>query len=153
MNQPSLRVGIPEATPPPGMALDGRPVAIFGMARSGIAMAEFLVDKGAVVTVFDEAGSHDFILDDPFARAEDAAGGSDALRAPMPGLVKMVRVSSGDSVQKGQALLVLEAMKMEHTISAPHDGIVADIVAEGAQVTDGTVLVRFEETAAVAEPA
>ena len=105
------------------------------------------------VTVFDEAGSHDFMLDDPFARAEDAAGGGDALRAPMPGLVKMVRAKSGEEVRKGQALLVLEAMKMEHTIAAPHDGIVAEIVEEGAQVTDGTVLVRFEETAAMTEPA
>lgn len=102
------------------------------------------------VTVFDETGSHDFTLDDPFARAEDAAGGGDALRAPMPGLVKMVRVQAGDTVQKGQALLVLEAMKMEHTIAAPHDGTIADIVAEGGQVTDGTVLVRFEEAAAPA---
>ncbi|MGN6469646.1 MAG: acetyl-CoA carboxylase biotin carboxyl carrier protein subunit, partial [Rhizobiaceae bacterium] len=45
----------------------------------------------------------------------------------------------------GQPLLVLEAMKMEHTIAAPHDGIVAEIAAEGGQVTDGTVLVRFRE--------
>ncbi|MHB2265866.1 acetyl/propionyl/methylcrotonyl-CoA carboxylase subunit alpha [Aliihoeflea sp. PC F10.4] len=105
------------------------------------------------VTVFDEAGSHDFVLDDPFARAEHAAAGGDALRAPMPGLVKMVRVESGASVTKGQALLVLEAMKMEHTISAPHDGVVADIVSEGTQVTDGTVLVRFEEEAQAVEPA
>ncbi|MCO6388598.1 acetyl/propionyl/methylcrotonyl-CoA carboxylase subunit alpha [Aliihoeflea sp. 40Bstr573] len=102
------------------------------------------------VTVFDASGSHDFALDDPFARAEEASGGGDALRAPMPGLVKMARVQPGDTVQKGQALLVLEAMKMEHTIAAPHDGIIADIVAEGGQVTDGTVLVRFEEAAAPA---
>ena len=67
------------------------------------------------------------------------------MRAPMPGLVKLVRAAKGDAVSKGQPLLVLEAMKMEHTIAAPHDGVIAEIVAEGAQVTDGTVLVRFEE--------
>jgi 3-methylcrotonyl-CoA carboxylase alpha subunit len=105
------------------------------------------------VTVFDETGSHDFVLNDPFARAEEAAGGGDTLRAPMPGLVKMVRVGAGDEVRKGQALLVLEAMKMEHMIAAPHDGVISDIVAEGSQVTDGTVLVRFEEAKEMAEPA
>ena len=75
----------------------------------------------------------------------DAATGGDALRAPMPGIVKLVRAEAGQSVTKGQPLLVLEAMKMEHTINAPHDGEVAEIVAEGAQVSDGTVLVRFAE--------
>ncbi len=67
------------------------------------------------------------------------------MRAPMPGLVKIVRAAAGDSVTKGQPLLVLEAMKMEHTIAASHDGVIADIVAEGVQVTDGVVLVRFVE--------
>jgi 3-methylcrotonyl-CoA carboxylase alpha subunit len=69
----------------------------------------------------------------------------DSLRAPMPGVVKIVRAAAGDSVTKGQPLLVLEAMKMEHSIAAPHDGIVADIAAEGAQVSEGTVLARFAE--------
>ena len=46
---------------------------------------------------------------------------------------------------KGQPLLILEAMKMEHTIAAPHDGEIAEIVSEGEQVTDGTVLARFAE--------
>ena len=72
------------------------------------------------------------------------------MRAPMPGLVKIVRAAAGDAVIKGQPLLVLEAMKMEHTIAASHDGVVAEIVAEGAQVTDGTVLVRFVEAEATA---
>jgi 3-methylcrotonyl-CoA carboxylase alpha subunit len=56
-----------------------------------------------------------------------------------------VRVAKGDAVIKGQPLLILEAMKMEHTIAAPHDGVIAEIATEGAQVTDGTVLVRFVE--------
>jgi 3-methylcrotonyl-CoA carboxylase alpha subunit len=51
-------------------------------------------------------------------------------------------------VAKGQPLLILEAMKMEHTIAAPHDGTIAEIATEGAQVSDGTVLVRFAEEAA-----
>ena len=86
------------------------------------------------------------------ARSDDAAAASGSLRAPMPGLVKLVRAAKGDTVIKGQALLILEAMKMEHTIAAPHDGVVAEIATEGAQVTDGTVLVRFveEQTASTA---
>ena len=63
----------------------------------------------------------------------------------MPGFVKLVRVAAGESVGKGQPLLVLEAMKMEHTILAPADGVVAEIVTQGAQVSDGTVLVRFAD--------
>jgi len=62
--------------------------------------------------------------------------------------VKLVRVQKGDAVIKGQPLLVLEAMKMEHGIGAPHDAVVAEIVGEGRQVTDGDVLVRFEATPA-----
>ena len=95
------------------------------------------------VSVFEGASVHTFRVPDPEIEVE--AGGGDSLRAPMPGLVKIVRVSAGARVVKAQPLLVLEAMKMEHTITAPHDGVIAEIAAEGAQVSDGTVLVRFEE--------
>ncbi|MEZ5810923.1 MAG: acetyl/propionyl/methylcrotonyl-CoA carboxylase subunit alpha [Rhizobiaceae bacterium] len=97
------------------------------------------------VTVFDGACGHDFEIPDPFAAAEDRGAG-DRLIAPMPGLVKLVRANVGDTVRRGAALLVLEAMKMEHTITAPHDGAIAEIAAEGAQVSEGTVLVRFAES-------
>ena len=103
------------------------------------------------VTVFDGPVGHTFVVHDPLARADEATVGGDSLRAPMPGLVKIVRAAAGDPVEKGQPLLVLEAMKMEHTISAPHDGTVASIVAEGAQVTDGTVLVTFAEEIGAAD--
>jgi 3-methylcrotonyl-CoA carboxylase alpha subunit len=97
------------------------------------------------VTVFDGAVGHTFQVPDPLARAEEALAGTGSLRAPMPGLVKVVRTAKGESVAKGQPLLILEAMKMEHTIAAPHDGVIADIAAEGEQVSDGTVLVKFVE--------
>ncbi|MER9213189.1 acetyl/propionyl/methylcrotonyl-CoA carboxylase subunit alpha [Mesorhizobium sp. M0663] len=97
------------------------------------------------VTVFDGAIGYGFAVPDPLARTDEAAAASGSLRAPMPGLVKLVRAARGESVIKGQPLLILEAMKMEHTIAAPHDGVIAEIAAEGAQVTDGTVLVRFAE--------
>ena len=70
------------------------------------------------------------------------------MRAPMPGMVKIVRAVAGEMVSKGQPLLVLEAMKMEHTITASHQGEIAEIVSEGAQVSEGAVLVRFVEAAA-----
>jgi 3-methylcrotonyl-CoA carboxylase alpha subunit len=97
------------------------------------------------VTVFDGPSGYTFSAPDPLARETDAASGAASLRAPMPGLVKIVRAAAGDMVTKGQPLLILEAMKMEHTIAAPHDGVITEIASEGAQVTDGTVLVRFRE--------
>ncbi len=98
------------------------------------------------VTVFSGATGYNFGVPDPLAKADDAGAGTGNLRAPMPGLVKVVRSGPGETVVKGQPLLILEAMKMEHTIAAPHDGTIAEIAAEGAQVTDGTVLVKFVET-------
>ena len=82
----------------------------------------------------------------PSPRRPTREAGTASMRAPMPGLVKVVRAAKGDAVIKGQPLLILEAMKMEHTIAAPHDGVIAEIATEGAQITDGTVLVRFEES-------
>ncbi|UVK44535.1 acetyl/propionyl/methylcrotonyl-CoA carboxylase subunit alpha [Mesorhizobium sp. AR07] len=105
------------------------------------------------ITVFEGAVGYTFAVPDPLARADDAAAGSGSLRAPMPGLVKLVRVAKGDAVIKGQPLLILEAMKMEHSIAAPHDGVIAEIATEGAQVTDGTVLVRFVEEQDASTPA
>lgn len=97
------------------------------------------------VTVFAGPSTHNFVVPDPFEQAEAHAAGGDALRAPMPGLVKIVRAAAGDTVIKGQSLLMLEAMKMEHTITAPHDGVIEEITEQGSQVTEGTVLVRFRE--------
>ncbi|WP_442578474.1 acetyl/propionyl/methylcrotonyl-CoA carboxylase subunit alpha [Mesorhizobium sp. ASY16-5R] len=98
------------------------------------------------ITIFNGAVGYDFAVPDPLDRADETeAAGS--MRAPMPGLVKLVRAGRGDVVKKGQPLLILEAMKMEHTIAATHDGEIAEIASEGSQVTDGTVLVRFVETA------
>jgi 3-methylcrotonyl-CoA carboxylase alpha subunit len=68
------------------------------------------------------------------------------IEAPMPGKVTVVEVSQDEKVVKGQRLLTLEAMKMEHALTAPFDGIVAELNArEGAQVSEGQLLVRIEE--------
>ena len=97
------------------------------------------------ITLFADGHAFDFAIPDPFERAADADETGSSMRAPMPGLVKLVRAARGDSVRKGQPLLILEAMKMEHSIFASHDGVIEAIAEEGAQVTDGTVLVRFAE--------
>ncbi len=63
----------------------------------------------------------------------------------MPGLIKSLAVEVGAVVAAGDVLVVLEAMKMEHALTAPRDGRVAEIpVALGGQVTDGTVMIRLE---------
>jgi 3-methylcrotonyl-CoA carboxylase alpha subunit len=73
----------------------------------------------------------------------DADGGS--LAAPMPGKVIAVMVKAGDKVHKGAPLLILEAMKMEHTIFSPGDGVVKEIhYAAGEQVPEGAELLRLE---------
>ncbi len=79
-------------------------------------------------------------------RAAGAHAESDGvLRAPMPGRVAGVLVELGQAVVKGQALLALEAMKMEHALIAPFDGVVAELgAAPGAQVAEGVTLVRIE---------
>ncbi|HXH16527.1 MAG TPA: acetyl/propionyl/methylcrotonyl-CoA carboxylase subunit alpha [Sphingomonas sp.] len=77
-----------------------------------------------------------------------AAGGAadGAILSPMPGRIIAVDVAAGDAVTKGQKLVTLEAMKMEHSLTAPFDGTVADLTAvEGGQVTEGTLLVRIEK--------
>jgi 3-methylcrotonyl-CoA carboxylase alpha subunit len=77
------------------------------------------------------------------AAAEDEAG--DVLTAPMPGRIVRQLIAAGDRVGRGAPLLVLEAMKMEHTIVAPGDGRIAALrYAEGDQVDEGAVLLDFE---------
>ncbi|HEY8947641.1 MAG TPA: acetyl/propionyl/methylcrotonyl-CoA carboxylase subunit alpha [Rhizomicrobium sp.] len=82
---------------------------------------------------------------DPFVAAESAGGASDRVTSPMPGKIVQLLVKPGEAVKKGQPLAVLEAMKMEHTLSAPADAKVASVdVAQGDQVNDGAIVVRFE---------
>ena len=101
--------------------------------------------KGDVISVFTGPGFH-FALVDPLARAVQGAAGGNLIEAPMPGLVKAVFVAQGERVAEGQPLAVLEAMKMEHTLTAGRDGIVAELLAEaGAQVEAGAALIRLEE--------
>lgn len=86
-------------------------------------------------------------LHDPLSHADEQdvehAGG---LTAPMPGKIIAVQVKAGDKVKRGEPLLVMEAMKMEHTISAPSDGTVKDVFfSVGEQVADAAVLISLED--------
>ena len=70
-----------------------------------------------------------------------APAGGQAINAPMPGTILKVNVQNGQSVKKGDVLMILEAMKMENEIMAPCDGTVAGVaVAQGATVDSGAVL-------------
>lgn len=80
------------------------------------------------------------------------AAGSGAIAAPMHGKVLSVAVAKGDKVAKGQRLMVLEAMKMEHALDAATDGIVAELsVAAGDQVAEGAQLILIKAEAAQAK--
>ncbi|MGQ4360179.1 acetyl/propionyl/methylcrotonyl-CoA carboxylase subunit alpha [Streptomyces sp. SAS_272] len=81
----------------------------------------------------------------------NAHAGADSLTAPMPGTVTVVKVAVGDEVAAGQSLLVVEAMKMEHVISAPHAGTVAELdVSPGSTVAMDQVLAVIAPAAAAA---
>jgi 3-methylcrotonyl-CoA carboxylase alpha subunit len=150
--QVSLRSGDEEITAFVLVQADGRTIIRFGDGREGQSVPHGAALRVAYwpghVAVFSGGAAFDFAVPDPFARAAEANVQAGSMRAPMPGLVKIVRAAKGDAVAKGQPLLILEAMKMEHTIAAPHDGVVAEIAAEGAQITEGAVLVTFEDAAA-----
>jgi 3-methylcrotonyl-CoA carboxylase alpha subunit len=111
-----------DARPAPGVAVAGRRITVFAQYGLG------------------------FDLVDPLAR-DSAAGGDAALvEAPMPGLVKAVFARAGQTVAQGDRLAVLEAMKMEHSLLAARDGVVAEVlVAAGDQVSAGAALIRLEE--------
>jgi 3-methylcrotonyl-CoA carboxylase alpha subunit len=85
-------------------------------------------------------------LIDPFAKAEGGAEESDAaIRAPMNGRVVALAVEEGATVEAGQRLAVVEAMKMEHALIAPHAGVVHDLTANiGDQVEVGERIMRVE---------
>ena len=106
------------------------------------------VSDGLVVSNDDGQPIH-FALDHPRGTGTTHGPHDGEIEAPMPGKVTAVEVSQGEKVAKGQRLLTLEAMKMEHALTAPFDGTIAELNAKpGAQVTEGTILVKVD-----AEPA
>ena len=96
------------------------------------------VDDGFVVFVDGEARR---VAPYRAAVGSGAAAASDgSLRAPMPGKIVAAPVKAGDAVTKGQPVVVLEAMKMEHALTAPFDGLVESVAGLGDQVVEAAVL-------------
>ena len=113
-----------------------------GDDRSMAAVSGFRDEERVVV--FYEGQAYEF---DRSARGNvGAAAGDGAILAPMPGKVTSVEVKRGEKVLKGQRLLTLEAMKMEHGLAAPFDGVVAELNAKaGAQVQVDALLAKIEK--------
>ncbi len=135
------------------VVLDGAPMDI---AAERLADGRLVLEIGAErfiaeVTAagkrrFVRLGTLEFVLDlEPIGRRRSMAAAGGALEAPMPGVVTRVMVAAGDAVTTGQALLALEAMKMEHLIRAPRPGIVRSVGAKaGEMVAGGATLVELE---------
>ncbi len=106
--------------------------------------AQNLMCNGALVT-FDNGDAWQALLPTPEA-AQAEAGGKTCLSAPLPGKVLSVHAKPGMKAAQGEALVVIEAMKMEHALSAAADAVIAKVLVKpGAQVAEGEELVRFEQ--------
>ena len=112
----------------------------FGQLRARVQV----YPQGERLEVFTPQGHTAISVLDVLAHSGDAASEGGRLTAPMPGKVVSFAVQVGDKVTKGQPLAVMEAMKMEHTIAAPADGEVQELLyAPGDQVMDGAELLRL----------
>jgi 3-methylcrotonyl-CoA carboxylase alpha subunit len=147
LNQSGVLVTVGEAT------LPVRPLGSAGRAQQRLRVgnrAVDLVQQGSerLVAQFEERS---YRLYKPWPlRIEDTLGdhgsavGPGRLTAPMPGRIVKLAVHKGDHVRPNQPLVVLEAMKMEHVVEAPHAGVIHEVcVQHGQQVTAGTVLVEL----------
>lgn len=116
-------------------------------ARMGLKNLTALVVKNDhSISVKLDGEQFDFEAVDPLDVTHTDGDNADCVFAPMTGVVSIIYVATGDAVKKGDTLLVLEAMKMEHALVAPRDGVIADVlcVASGA-VDEGAQLVVLEE--------
>ena len=103
---------------------------------------------GEMFHVFTNGGHYPLHYNDPMAHAGESEAEGGRLTAPMPGKVVAVLANKGQEVKKGDALVIMEAMKMEHTIAAPHDGLVEEVLYNvGDQVADGAPLLAFKAAA------
>ena len=136
------------------LAVDGNTAALLYTPLAGGALdvrycdlrsTVHLYKDGEIAHVFTAQGATQIVAIDALAHAGETHAEVGRLTAPMPGKVVSFAVKAGDAVKKGQALAVMEAMKMEHTIAAPADGTVAELLfAPGDQVTEGAELLKLE---------
>ncbi|WP_371180615.1 acetyl-CoA carboxylase biotin carboxylase subunit [Xanthomonas sacchari] len=124
-----------------GQLRDGRLSVFLGTQR----VQADAVFAGTQLHLFVDGHGYLFERHDPVAEADQPAVESGGLTAPMPGRIVALLVAPGTQVSRGTPLLVLEAMKMEHTLQAPADGTVQGFrVREGELVGDGVALLDFE---------
>jgi len=103
-----------------------------------------VIEDGDALHVFAGGRHQRLVPVDPLASAGVGEDTEDRLCAPMPGKVIAVHTSTGQRVTRGQALMVIEAMKMEHAIVAPHDGVVEEVHYQvGDQVGEGATLIAL----------
>jgi propionyl-CoA carboxylase alpha chain/3-methylcrotonyl-CoA carboxylase alpha subunit len=107
---------------------------------------DVLLTEDGEVVVFDAGEAFVLTPRPPVKDAAHRGGGDGTVASPMPGKVVAVSVAVGDAVTRGQTLLTLEAMKMEHALAAPFDGVVEVLsVSVGDQVSEGVALARLKE--------
>ena len=98
-----------------------------------------------IATFFSSDGSVEIAWRDGFESEADTNEMASSLKAPMPGKIMSITKFDGDRIRRGETLLVLEAMKMQHAIQAPSDGIVNEMYfAEGDLVNEGDELLDYE---------
>jgi 3-methylcrotonyl-CoA carboxylase alpha subunit len=120
---------------------DGR----FRGVVAGRAVDAVAVRTGATLTAFVDGMRHVLTVDDPLAAGAGTGLDAASLLARMPGTVVAVHVAEGDRVKAGTPLIAVEAMKVEHTVRAPADGIVTRMNFKvGDRVSEGTELAGFE---------
>jgi acetyl/propionyl-CoA carboxylase alpha subunit len=125
--------------------VDGRRQIVSANGTDKNAVSVLRLGNGAIAVIRD-GETFEINEYDPLASAEAEGEAAERIAAPMPGKVTRVLVKEGERVTRGQALVVLEAMKMEHTLSAPADLEIESVaVAAGDQVGEGTIIVRFRQ--------
>ena len=102
--------------------------------------------QGASVDIFLDGRHRVLFLLDPLVQATQGMTSQEgSLTAPMPGKIIALHVKQGQAVKKGEALLVMEAMKMEHVVFAPTDGVIKEVLfSVGEQVSEGVALIGLE---------
>ena len=135
-----LKVGNVEGA----LAVGRLPTGQFNVGFNGARHTVDVYQSHATDYVFASHGASKIATVDRLAHAGETQAEGGRLTAPMPGKVVSFSVKAGDKVHKGQPLAVMEAMKMEHTIAAPADGTVEELLyAPGDQVTEGAELLRL----------
>ena len=121
---------------------------VITLTVDGDNVTAFTAPHGEKMRLWIGADHWDISFPDPLAGISAHHSSEGSLTAPMPGVITLLSAKPGDTIEAGKPLLIMEAMKMEHAIKAPYDGVVKGYKFKaGDQVKDGDLLVEFEESA------